>query len=75
MGQAAVGLGVLVMSPQEIAARVAASCVASGVPVHVEDPGTLRRLADLLSGGAERGPRARPQGEHGTRRLTPTAAT
>jgi hypothetical protein len=75
VGQAAVDLGVLVVSPQEIAARVAASCAASGVPVHIEDPGTLRRLADLLSGGAERGPRARPKGERGPRRLTTTAAT
>jgi hypothetical protein len=45
------------MSPEELAERVAASCAASGVPLHVEDALAIDRIAALMRAPAER-PRA-----------------
>jgi len=44
------------LSADEVAAWVAASCAAQGLPVKVTDPGVVRRVAVLLGG-------VTPQGE------------
>lgn len=51
------------LNREDLAARVAASCVASGVPLRVADAGAVARVAVLL--GAETdGPQRRPEAEH-----------
>lgn len=40
------------MTPDELAAWVAASCAAQGLAVKVTDPTTLRRVGILLTGAA-----------------------
>jgi hypothetical protein len=44
--------GGVVMSPDELAAWVAASCATQGLQVKVTDPATLRRVGVLLTGTA-----------------------
>ncbi len=46
-------MGVVGLSREELAARVAASCAASGVPLHVEDAAALAGIAALLRAPAE----------------------
>lgn len=46
------GVGVVAMTPQELAAWVARSCEAQGVAVQVSDPATIAAVVVLLRGGA-----------------------
>ena len=53
-------MGLSGLSPEVIAALVAESCAAQGVPVKVTDPSVVRRVGVLL-GGPVPGPRAHPR--------------
>lgn len=54
-------MGLSGLSEAEIAALVAESCAAQGVPVKVSDPLVVRRAVALL-GGPVAGTRAQPRG-------------
>jgi hypothetical protein len=45
-------MGLSNLSPEELAAWVAKSCTAQGVPVKVTDPAVLRQMGELLGGQA-----------------------
>lgn len=53
-------MGLSGLSPDQIAARVAESCAAQGLPVKVTDPLLVHRVVVLL-GGPVAGPRAQPR--------------
>lgn len=53
-------MGLSSLTPEEVAAWVAASCAAQGVPVKVTDPTIVRRMGALL-GAASDGSRAHPR--------------
>ncbi len=72
------------LTEDELAAFVAASCVRSGVPERVTDPGAIRRVAVLLTGRdtelhAQRAdgdrPVSDPPNEIDARRVSRAAAT
>lgn len=54
------------LSGEELAAFVAASCQRSGVPLRVSDPGSVRDVVVLLTGGAGLPPRQRGPGTAGS---------
>ena len=45
-------MGLSGMSPEDLAAWVAKSCAAQGVPIKVTDPAVLRQVGVLLTGQA-----------------------
>jgi len=46
-----VGVGVVALTPDQLAAWVRRSCDRQGVPEHVSDPATIARVVTLLRGG------------------------
>ncbi len=48
------------LTPEQVAAWLATSCAAQGVPVKVTDPQTLAKVAALLTPGGG-GPRSRAE--------------
>jgi hypothetical protein len=51
-----VRMGLSLLSPEDLAAWVRASCQSQGVPARITDPGTLARVVVLLGGGIGDGP-------------------
>ena len=54
MAGAAGGVGVVAVTPEQVRAWVEQSCAEQGVPVLVDDPGTLAQVVVLLTGQAAR---------------------
>lgn len=70
-GVGAVGPLMVAVDLAAVAAWVARSCQAQGVPVHVSDPGVLSQVRALVGAGwADAGPRRGPR-----RPPAPTAPT
>mgnify|MGYP001331189652 CR=1 FL=1 len=61
-------MGLSGLSPEDLAAWVAASCEAQGVPEHVTDPLVVSRVSALLGQARAPGARAPAQREHAPER-------